>query len=278
MLQHLPKKAAPMLVKALKSAVANAENTQRVDVDQLYVKRIMVDGGADREALPAARPRARHAAAQAHRSPHHRRRRAHGALGASMGQKVHPKGFRLGVIESERLEVVRAPRVSRAAARGSQAAQVPQGAPLPRRDLEGRDRARRQQGQDQHLYRAARASSSARRAPRSRSSRRELAQADQEGVVHQHPRGAPSRPRRAAGGRERRPAARAPRRLPPRHEGSGRPRHAHGRAGHQGAMRRPPRRRRDRARANGTARGACRCTRCAPTSATAWPKRRPPTA
>jgi large subunit ribosomal protein L22 len=59
LLQHLPKKAAPMLVKALKSVVANAENTQRVDVDQLYIKRIMVDGGPTaKRFLPRAHGRA----------------------------------------------------------------------------------------------------------------------------------------------------------------------------------------------------------------------------
>ncbi len=45
LLQQVPKKAARMIGKALKSVVANAENTQRVDVDRLYVKRITVDGG-----------------------------------------------------------------------------------------------------------------------------------------------------------------------------------------------------------------------------------------
>ncbi|MDX2169877.1 MAG: 50S ribosomal protein L22 [Deltaproteobacteria bacterium] len=59
MLQHLRKKAAPLLVKALKSAVANAENTQRVDVDQLYIKRIQVDGGPTaKRFLPRAHGRA----------------------------------------------------------------------------------------------------------------------------------------------------------------------------------------------------------------------------
>jgi len=59
LLQHLRKKAAPLLVKALKSAVANAENTQRVDVDQLYVKRIQVDGGpVAKRFLPRAHGRA----------------------------------------------------------------------------------------------------------------------------------------------------------------------------------------------------------------------------
>jgi large subunit ribosomal protein L22 len=59
LLQHLRKKAAPLLVKALKSAVANAEHTQRVDVDQLYVKRILVDGGPTiKRFLPRAHGRA----------------------------------------------------------------------------------------------------------------------------------------------------------------------------------------------------------------------------
>ena len=38
---------------------------------------------------------------------------------------------------------------------------------------------------------------------------------------------------------------------------------------------RPPRRRRDRAHANGIARAGCRCIRCAPTSTTARPPRSP---
>jgi large subunit ribosomal protein L22 len=45
LLQRLPKKGARILSKTLKSVVANAENTQRVDVDRLYIKRIAVDEG-----------------------------------------------------------------------------------------------------------------------------------------------------------------------------------------------------------------------------------------
>ena len=44
-LEHVPKKTARMLIKTLKSVVANAEHTQRVDVDRLYIKRITVDAG-----------------------------------------------------------------------------------------------------------------------------------------------------------------------------------------------------------------------------------------
>ena len=46
MLETLPKKGARIVSKTLRSVVANAENTQSVDVDRLYIKRIAVDGGA----------------------------------------------------------------------------------------------------------------------------------------------------------------------------------------------------------------------------------------
>jgi large subunit ribosomal protein L22 len=45
LLEHVPKKSARFLIKALKSVVANAEHTQRVDVDRLYITKITVDGG-----------------------------------------------------------------------------------------------------------------------------------------------------------------------------------------------------------------------------------------
>lgn len=46
LLEHVPKKTARVLIKTLRSVVANAEHTQRVDVDRLYIKRIAVDGAA----------------------------------------------------------------------------------------------------------------------------------------------------------------------------------------------------------------------------------------
>jgi large subunit ribosomal protein L22 len=45
LLDHLPKKGARIVSKTLRSVVANAENTQSVDVDRLYIKTIAVDGG-----------------------------------------------------------------------------------------------------------------------------------------------------------------------------------------------------------------------------------------
>jgi len=44
-LRFTQKKAARILAKTLRSAIANAANTQNVDPDALYVKRTYVDGG-----------------------------------------------------------------------------------------------------------------------------------------------------------------------------------------------------------------------------------------
>jgi len=58
-LDFVPKKAARMVTKTLKSVIANAENTQRVDVDALYVRSATVDGGATlKRFLPRAHGRA----------------------------------------------------------------------------------------------------------------------------------------------------------------------------------------------------------------------------
>lgn len=58
-LDFTPKKAARMMTKTLKSVIANAESQQRVDVDRLYVSKIMIDGGATlKRFLPRAHGRA----------------------------------------------------------------------------------------------------------------------------------------------------------------------------------------------------------------------------
>lgn len=44
-LKFMPKKGAAILRKVLESAVANADQNDAVDVDTLYVKRILIDGG-----------------------------------------------------------------------------------------------------------------------------------------------------------------------------------------------------------------------------------------
>ena len=58
-LEYTPKRGAKMVLKTLRSAVANAEHTQHVDVDALYVKRAWVDEGPTaKRFLPRAHGRA----------------------------------------------------------------------------------------------------------------------------------------------------------------------------------------------------------------------------
>lgn len=54
-LDHTPKKAARVVAKTLRSAVANAENNHDLDVDRLVVKRAFVDEGPTYKRI---RPRA----------------------------------------------------------------------------------------------------------------------------------------------------------------------------------------------------------------------------
>ena len=58
-LEYTPKRGAKTVLKTLKSAVANAEATQNVDVDTLFVKRAFVDEGPTaKRFLPRAHGRA----------------------------------------------------------------------------------------------------------------------------------------------------------------------------------------------------------------------------
>jgi large subunit ribosomal protein L22 len=58
-LKFVPKRSAAIVAKTLRSAVANAESTQNVDVDRLYVKRVVVDeGGMWKRFMPRAMGRA----------------------------------------------------------------------------------------------------------------------------------------------------------------------------------------------------------------------------
>ena len=54
-LRFMPKKGAQILRKVIESAVANASQSQEIDVDTLYVKTISIDGGPT---LKRIRPRA----------------------------------------------------------------------------------------------------------------------------------------------------------------------------------------------------------------------------
>jgi large subunit ribosomal protein L22 len=54
-LKFMPKKAARILRKVIESAVANAIQTETIDADTLYIKKILIDGGP---MLKRFRPRA----------------------------------------------------------------------------------------------------------------------------------------------------------------------------------------------------------------------------
>lgn len=54
-LRFMPKKGAGIIKKVIESAVANATQDDQADVDSLYVKKIVVDGGPS---LKRIRPRA----------------------------------------------------------------------------------------------------------------------------------------------------------------------------------------------------------------------------
>ena len=53
-LAFTPKVGAKLITKVIKSAVANAEQKKGIDVDTLFVKRILIDGGPS---LKRIRPR-----------------------------------------------------------------------------------------------------------------------------------------------------------------------------------------------------------------------------
>jgi large subunit ribosomal protein L22 len=58
-LRFAPKKAARLLMKTLRAAIANATDTQNVDPDALYVKRTYIDGGMTlKRIIPRAHGRA----------------------------------------------------------------------------------------------------------------------------------------------------------------------------------------------------------------------------
>lgn len=54
-LKFTPKKSGRLINKTLRSAIANAENTQMIDVDNLFIKTILIDEGPR---LKRWRPRA----------------------------------------------------------------------------------------------------------------------------------------------------------------------------------------------------------------------------
>ena len=104
MLKFTPQAAAKPLAKLLRSAVANAEQKGgRVDVDALVVKTLIVDQGPK---MRRFMPRAHGPGVPRREEDEPRLRRARDRVGrerakeTNVGQKVHPIGFRLGVIRT----------------------------------------------------------------------------------------------------------------------------------------------------------------------------------
>ena len=89
--------------------------------------------------------------------------------GVTVGQKVHPFGFRLGFNKTWRSRWYSDRDYAKLLHEDLDAAPDPEEAVRARRRLEDRDRARRQQAEDRHLHLAARASSSAARGRKSTS-------------------------------------------------------------------------------------------------------------
>ncbi|MBO5565751.1 MAG: 50S ribosomal protein L22 [Succinivibrio sp.] len=59
LLKFSPRKAAALVRKVLLSAVANAENNESMDIDELFVSKIMVDEGPSlKRIMPRAKGRA----------------------------------------------------------------------------------------------------------------------------------------------------------------------------------------------------------------------------
>ena len=54
-LRFMPKKGAAILRKIIESAVANASQDEQIDIDNLFIKKLIVDGGPS---LKRIRPRA----------------------------------------------------------------------------------------------------------------------------------------------------------------------------------------------------------------------------
>ena len=267
--------------KLLGSAIANADREREGRRRQAgRHASVFVDGGPVAEALDGRASMGRaNRINKPHQPPHGRRRRAanedkdsnHGTENTS--DRFPPRRHR-----DWSSQVVRGEELREVAARGPALKRVHQEEAQPRGHRRRRDRARRQQGEDQHLHRAPGHRHRQARRRRRDSSRRTSRRSPTNEVFLEHPGGPQGRDQRAARRREHRDPARAPRRLPPRHEEGGADRDEVRRQGHPRRAARAASAAPRWPRSSGTARVACRCTRCAPTSSTASPRRTPPTA
>ena len=163
-----------------------------------------------------------------------------------MGQKVSPTGFRLGITEEWRSRWYADKDYAKNLANDLAIRKFLNKHLAKCRRLQGRDRARRRQGEGHHLPPPARASSSARRAPRSTSCARSSRRSPTVRCQRRGHRGQAPRARRQRWSPSPSPSSsKAARRVPSRHA-QGRPvRPQVRRQGHPYPVLRPSRRRRD---------------------------------
>ena len=167
-----PKKGARIIKKVLESAIANAEHNEGADIDELKVQTIYVDKAATLKRFDRARqgPRQRHRQADL---PHPRRRRRR------QGQLGEPKDIHGTEDSSDRVPPRRcrnwtskwfanSKHYGPTLAAGHQDPRVPEEEAVARVRREGDDRAAGEERAHHDPQRAARASSSARRARTSR--------------------------------------------------------------------------------------------------------------
>ena len=143
-LQFAPQAASEPVYKVLASAVANAEHTDNLRRDDLYVSQAFVDEGDDHAPDPSAGQGQRQPDPEAVQ-PHHRRRRAQDRAdregGLSMGQKINPNGFRLGITTDHKSRWYADKLYCRLRRRGRQDPPDADQEPRARRHLQRRDRA-----------------------------------------------------------------------------------------------------------------------------------------
>ena len=139
-LNFTQKKAAGIIKKALESAIANAEHNDGADIDELKIKSIYVEQGATLKRF-SARAKGRGNRISKPTCSHLRDRRQLRRK-STMGQKIHPTGFRLPVTRAWASRwYARATQLRGDARRRPEGARVPEEAAEERRGLAHPDRA-----------------------------------------------------------------------------------------------------------------------------------------
>ena len=249
-LEFSRKRIARDVRKCLESAIANAENNHDLDVDDLVVAEAFVGKAHRDQAFHPARPRPRRTHFQAVRQPDHRR-----ASGRSCGVVGEDRWVRRS-IRSACGSASTAPGIRAGIAGKNEYGK------LLHEDMAIREELTKQLKQAavskiviERPHKKCRVTiHSARpgvvigkKGADIEKLRKKVAELTDSDVVHQHHRDPQAGARRAAGRRIDRPAARAARRLPPRHEARGAVGDAARRRRHPHQLRRPARRRRNRA-------------------------------